>query len=98
MISEVVKEFRQIREEYRFDPSVMNTEDERIRRLKYVIENKLTQADRTILLLYVDCLSFRKLGKKLNISHMSVRREIIRIRQIVLDEYEKATRNEQRIP
>ena len=87
MISEVVKEFRQIREEYRWDSSIFNTEDPRVSRLKEIVETKLSQADRTILLLYVDCQSLRKLGKKLNLSHMTCRREIMRIRKIVLEEY-----------
>ena len=89
MISEVVKEYRMIRKEYAFDPSIFNPEDQRIARLKEIVNTKLSQADRTILLLYVDCQSFRKCGKKLNLSHMTVRREIMRIRQIVLDEYNK---------
>ena len=41
----------------------------------------------TNLLLYVDCQSFRKLGKKLNLSHMTMRREVLRIRKIVLEEF-----------
>lgn len=89
MISEVVNEFRQIRQEYAFDPSIFNADDPRVARLKEIINNKLSQADRTILLLYVDCQSYRKLGKKLNLSHMTCRREILRIRQIVLDEFNK---------
>ena len=89
MISEVVKEFRQIRQEYEFDPSIFNAGDPRVERLKEIVQNKLSQADRTILLLYVDCQSYRKLGKKLNLSHMTCRREVMRIRKIVLEEYNK---------
>ena len=51
--------------------------------------NMLSQADKTILLLYVDCQSYRKVGKKLNLSHMTIRREILRIRDIVLEEFNK---------
>ena len=89
MISEVVKEYRQIKQEYAFDPSIYNPDEPRVARLKEIIETKLSQADRTILLLYVDCQSLRKLGKKLNLSHMTCRREILRIKKIVLDEYER---------
>lgn len=89
MISEVVKEYRQIKQEYAFDPSIFNPDEPRVARLKEIIETKLSQADRTILLLYVDCQSLRKLGKKLNLSHMTCRREILRIKKIVLDEYER---------
>ena len=89
MISEVVKEYRAIKEEYAFDPSIFNQGDPKVERLKEIIDTKLSQADKTILLLYVDCQSFRKLGKKLNLSHMTCRREVLRIRNIVLEEYNK---------
>lgn len=87
--NEVVKEFRMIRKEYAFDPTIFNKDDPRVSRLKEIIENRLSQVDRTILLLYVDCQSYRKLGKKLNLSHMTCRREVMRIKGIVLEEYMK---------
>lgn len=86
MISEVVAEYKAIKEEYRHDPSIFNPDDPRVARLKEVIDTRLSQADKTILLLYVDCQSYRKLGKKLNLSHMTCRREVMRIKQIVLNE------------
>ena len=89
MISEVVAEYRAIKTEYAFDPSIFNKDDPKVARLKEIIDTKLSQADKTILLLYVDCQSFRKLGKKLNLSHMTCRREILRIRDIVLQEFNK---------
>ena len=87
--NELVKEFRQIRKEYAWNPDIMNDEEPRIARLKEIIEKKLSQADRTILLLYVDCQSYRKLGKKLGLSQMTCWKEVARIKQIVLDEYSK---------
>jgi len=87
MISEVVAEYRQIKAEYAFDPGIFNPDDPKVARLKEIIDTKLSQADKTILLLYVDCQSYRKLGKKLNLSHMTVRREVLRIRKIVLNEF-----------
>lgn len=85
--NEVVKEFRQIKQEYAWNPDIMNPDDPRVSRVKEIIDTKLSQADKTILLLYVDCQSYRKLGKKLNLSHMTVRREVLRIRKIVLNEF-----------
>lgn len=87
--NELVKEFRQIRKEYAWNPDIMNDEEPRIARLKEIIEKKLSQADRTILLLYVDCQSYRKLGKKLGLSQMTCWKEVARIKQIVLEEYIK---------
>lgn len=85
--NEVVKEYRQIKEDYRYDPDIMCPDDPRVSRLKEIIDTKLSQVDKTIILLYCDCLSYRKLGKKMNLSHMTVRREVIRIKKIILEEY-----------
>lgn len=85
--NEVVKEFRQIKEDYKFNPDIMSPDDPKVARLKEIIETKLSQVDRTIILLYCDCLSYRKLGKKMHLSHMTIRREVIRIKKIILEEY-----------
>lgn len=85
--NEVVKEYRQIREEYAYNPDVMSTDEPRVARVKEIIDTKLSQVDKTIILLYCDCLSYRKLGKKMHLSHMTIRREILRIKKLILDEY-----------
>jgi DNA-directed RNA polymerase specialized sigma24 family protein len=66
----------------------MCQDDPRVSRLKEIIDKKLSQVDKTIILLYADCLSYRKLGKKMRMSHMTIRREVIRIRKIIMEEYE----------
>ena len=85
---EVVSEFRKIRQEYSYNPDIMNEEDERLTRVKKIIDTKLSLADKTIILLYVDCQSYRKLGARLGLSHMTLRREVQRIKNIILKEYE----------
>ena len=85
---EVVSEFRKIKQEYSYNPDIMNEEDERLTRVKKIIDQKLSLADKTIILLYVDCQSYRKLGKRLGVSHMTLRREVQRIKNIILKEYE----------
>lgn len=87
--NEVVKEYRQIKEDYKFNPDIMSPDDQRVARLKKIIDTKLSQVDKTIILLYADCLSYRKLGKKMRLSHMTVRRECMRIKKIILEEYDK---------
>ena len=86
---EVVSEFRKIRQDYTYNPDIMNEEDERLTRVKKIIDTKLSLADKTIILLYVDCQSYRKLGARLGVSHMTIRREVQRIKKIILKEYEK---------
>ena len=85
---EVVSEFRKIRQDYTYNPDIMNEEDERVTRVKKIIDTKLSLADKTIILLYVDCQSYRKLGARLGVSHMTIRREVQRIKNIILKEYE----------
>lgn len=86
--NQVVTEFRKIKEDYVHNPDIMNDEDERSSRIKEIIDTKLSLADKTIILLYVDCMSYRKLGKRLGVSHMTIRRDVLRIKNIILKEYE----------
>ena len=86
---EVIAEFRKIKQEYSYNPDIMNEEDERLTRVKKIIDQKLSLADKTIILLYVDCQSYRKLGARLGVSHMTIRREVQRIKNIILKEYER---------
>ena len=85
---EVIAEFRKIKQDYTYNPDIMNEEDERLTRVKKIIDTKLSLADKTIILLYVDCQSYRKLGARLGVSHMTLRREVMRIKNIILKEYE----------
>ena len=85
---EVVSEFRKIRQDYAYNPDIMNEEDERLTRVKKIIDTKLSLADKTIILLYVDYQSYRKLGARLGVSHMTIRREVQRIKNIIMKEYE----------
>ena len=86
--NEIVKEYRQIKEDYKFNPDIMCPDDPRVSRIKEIIDTKLSQVDKTIILLYADCLSYRKLGARLGVSHMTIRREVQRIKHIILKEYE----------
>ena len=87
--NEVVKEYRQIKEDYKFNLDIMCPDDPKVSRIKEIIDTKLSQVDKTIILLYADCQSYRKLGRKMKLSHMTVRRECMRIKKIILEEYDK---------
>lgn len=90
---EIVAEFRKIKQDYTFNPDIMCEDDPRISRIKEIIDTKLSLADKTIILLYVDCQSYRKLGARLGVSHMTIRRDCQRIKKIILDEYYKGYGN-----
>lgn len=94
MNNQVVEEYRAVKQEYAFDPSIFNVDDDRVSRIKEIISTRLSVPDRTLILLYAEYQSYRKLGEQLGLSHMTVRREILRIRKIILDEYGRLNSND----
>lgn len=83
------RDYKDIEADYRFDPSIFTADGERVAAVKYIIDHKLTRVDKTLILIYADCLSFRKMGQRLGFSHTTMRGEIKRIKGIILDEYAK---------
>lgn len=86
--NKVVAEFRAIKKEYAYDADIFSEEDPKSATIKYIIDNRLTLAEKTIILLYAECASFRKLGEMMGISHTTIRKEVVRIRAKILQEYE----------
>lgn len=84
---EIIRDYKDIKEDYRFIPDIMSQDSERVASVKKIINTKLSIVDKTLILLYVDCLSYRKLGRRLGLSHMTIRKEIIRIKNIIMNEY-----------
>ena len=93
-VREAVRDYKTIREDYRFDGSLFAAEPDKVARVKWVLDHRLSEVDRTLIILYCDCLSTRKLGKRLGISHSLVAKEIRRIRETILEEYNKIKDNE----
>ena len=86
---EIVKDYKTIKEDYKFNPDIFTQDDERVSKVKYIIDHKLSQVDKTIILLYADCGSLRKLGQRMGMSHMTIRKEVVRIKNIILEEYNR---------
>lgn len=89
----IIKDYKEIKEDYRYDSDIFNMEDERVSAVKEIINTRLSLVDKTIILLYIDCQSYRKLGKRFKLSHMTCRREVLRIKKIILEEYNKMKLN-----
>ena len=87
--NEIARDYKSIREDYRFDASIFTEEPDRTARVKWIIDNRLTDVERILILLYVDCQSFRKLGKRLGLSHQTCAKEGRRIKEKILQEYSK---------
>lgn len=43
-----VRDYKEIRAEYAFDPDIFSSEDERSRRVKWIIDNRLSTVDKII--------------------------------------------------
>lgn len=68
-------------------------DNERLRRTKYIITNRLSPADRKIIHLYAEYGSIRKLAAELDVSRGTAHKEVKRIREIVRRNYELLCRN-----
>ena len=83
----MARSYRDIREDYAWTPDIMSAEPERTALLKEIIATRLSEVDRTIILLYADCQSTRKLGARMGMSMMTVWREIRRIKAMIIEIY-----------
>lgn len=86
---ETIHDYKTIREDFRWDPSIFSGEPRRVAIVKYILDNVLTDVDRILILLYVDEPSYRKLGKRLGISHTTAAQQIHRIKDQIRKEYDK---------
>lgn len=92
-LAETVREYKDIREEYKYDDSIFNDEPERVAQIKYIVNNRLNLVDRTLIILYADCQNYRKLGERLGVSHTTIFKEIRRIRKDIITIYDEMNRN-----
>lgn len=87
MDDKIIRDFKDLAPDYKWDPSIFNAEPERVARIKEIIDTRLSQVDRIIILMYTDCQSFRKLGRRFGLSHSTVRKEVERIKGIIRNYY-----------
>lgn len=88
-IKQLMRSYRDMLEDCKFDPDIMCEEPQLVRKLKYIINRKLPIEARTLILLYADYDSLRKLAGKLGVSHVTVRNRIAGIRKDILSELDK---------
>ena len=80
---QIVRSYKQIQGDYAYRPDVFTEDTPQVARAKWCVDNCLTPADRTIIILYAELGSYRKLGARLGLSHTTVRKEVLRIRNII---------------
>ena len=73
-------------EDYSFENDIFNEDSEQIRKIKWIIDNKLTESEKTIFLMYTERNSSASAtAKVLNCTPATVRNYINRIRQKIKD-------------
>lgn len=82
-IADPVAEWRRIRAEYTLKQDMMSQDDTTMALLSAV--SGLPLPEKTLMLMYADIRSYRKMGRMLGLSHMTVRREIMRIRRMIME-------------
>lgn len=88
-LEEFVDEFRTLRADYVPDLDPMTRDEiDRASRLKEIIDT-LPTVDRAFLIHYVECQSYRELGRRTGLSHMTCYKEVARIKRRVLEEYKR---------
>lgn len=87
-LQKVSEHLRAIRPDYAWDPSIFQEDaDDRADAVRCIIDRRLSTVDRTIILLYIDCQSYRELGRLLGFSQTTAFKEVKRVRQRILDIY-----------
>lgn len=84
---EIKQRLRVLAEDYRITPTDIFSEDTTYDKAKQALW-ELPTADRTLMMLYADCGSYRVVGEMLGCSHASVRTEILRIKETMKDRME----------
>lgn len=83
-----------VREDYRFDGSIFSEEPERSALLKWIIDNRLAEPERRVIIQYAELQSFRKLAQVLGRSHTACARKVRRIRKKIIEEYSKLSKTQ----
>ncbi|WP_406042718.1 helix-turn-helix domain-containing protein [Succinimonas sp.] len=78
---------QEIKPDYTWNGDVFTQGDLRADAVRCIIDRRLSTVDRTIILLYIDCQSYRELGRLLGFSQTTAFKEVKRVRQRILDIY-----------
>jgi len=79
--------YKATKEEYAYKGGIFDTDDQKVARTKWIIDNRLEEAERIIIRLYCELQSMAKVAKLLGIGRSTAAKEIARIRTKVLKEY-----------
>lgn len=84
--------YKATKAEYAYDGSIFAEDSPRVARTKWIIENRLDDAEKIIIRLYCELQSMAKVAKLLGIGRSTAAKEIKRLREKILKEYETTDR------
>lgn len=88
-MDDIIRIYRQARADYASrEEDIFDPDPDKVRLVKQIVA-RLPQADRTLIIMYAECGSYRRMGKALGLSHVTIGKEILRIRAAVREEYER---------
>lgn len=87
-IPAAVQLYKATREEYAYNDGIFSEDTPRVARTKWIIENRLDDAEKIIIRLYCELQSMAKVAKLLGIGRSTAAKEIKRIRLKILKEYD----------
>lgn len=73
-----------LEEAYKFDPSIFNQDDDTVRKIKYVITNKLSETERRIILVYSHIGNIRDTASVFKVSPTTIWNQINNIRKKII--------------
>lgn len=74
--------------EYAFDGSIFSEDNPKTARTKWIIEKRLEEDERNIILLYIQVKSMAEVARMLGIGRSTAAKEVLRIRKKILKEYD----------
>ena len=77
---EVIKTFAESALDYAYDDNIFSEEPTKVAASKWALA-RIPAVDRIIIILYAELGSYRKVAKKMGVSHNTIRLEVMRIRE-----------------
>lgn len=87
-MEEIIRNWKKVRAYYEWSPEMLKDEGDTAQRAKHAL-SLLPLVDRTIMVLYAECGSLRRLGRMLGVSRMTAQKEVKRIRKELMEIYER---------
>ena len=84
--------YDEVRDDYHHDGGIFSEDSETVSRIKWVLDNLLSEAERKVFILHAEGETVRRIGAAFGKSQQWASTEVRRIRKKIITEYQKLTR------